>query len=188
MPGHKVAIAIASSPTSGGLNPEDVLRPFTAFRWAGLEVDFVSENGSYSAFSAPTSPTTASFEERELLADPSSEFRSALARVMPQSTVTPDAYGIVLAAPGDGFTDKVLAAGGITVSVPPPTGTSPRTSLDVSRDGPAQTGADDVRAELAGLSDATARGVTVSGRSVVARSSRAGEAAALAAIQVYNSL
>ncbi|WOO78406.1 Glyoxalase 3 [Vanrija pseudolonga] len=188
MPPSKVAIAIASSPASGGLNPEDVLRPFTAFRWAGLDVDFVSDNGTYSTLSPPTSPTTASFEERELLADPSSEFRAALARVKPATAATPAAYGIVLSAPGDGLAPKVLAAGGITVSVPPPTGSSPRTSLDVSRDGPAQTGADELRAELAGLSDATSKGVTVSGRSVVARSSRAGEAAALAAIQVYNSL
>ncbi|KAL1407746.1 hypothetical protein Q8F55_007180 [Vanrija albida] len=186
MPSPKVAIAIASSPSAAdGHQPGDTLRPFTAFRWAGLDVDFISPSGSYPAIE-PASPTTASFEERALLADPGSELRAALARVRAPSD--PGAYSIVLAPPGSVFAAAVAEAGGIAVTVPLPSATSPRTSLDVARDGPDQAGAADVRAELAGLSDGSLGAVSVNGRAVSARSARAAEAAALAAIDVYNKL
>ncbi|PLB48620.1 class I glutamine amidotransferase-like protein [Aspergillus steynii IBT 23096] len=83
-----------------GLFITEALHPFNVFRKAGLEVDLVSETGSYQPDWLSQQKEWLSDEDRAVWEDHSSEFRSKLDHLLRPSEVDASNYGLFFASAG----------------------------------------------------------------------------------------
>lgn len=85
-----------------GLFVTEALHPFIDFRAHGIEVDFVSENGSWGVDEHSTVPDFLKGDDAEIWNNKSSEFNVALSKIKKAAEINPDDYDIFFASAGHG--------------------------------------------------------------------------------------
>ncbi|TID02675.1 Glyoxalase 3 [Colletotrichum higginsianum] len=83
-----------------GLFITEALHPFNVFREAGLDVDLVSETGTYQPDWLSQQPDWLPEKDRKVWEDHSSEFRSKLDALLKPGDIDPAKYGIFFASAG----------------------------------------------------------------------------------------
>lgn len=100
-----IAVTSASAPLfegthTTGLFISEALHPFKVLTAAGIEVDFTSEKGIYTADWLSLTPDFLQGEDREIWDNPNSAFRKKLDNMPKAADVDPSKYGIFFASAG----------------------------------------------------------------------------------------